>query len=209
MADPQPQYNLSGNYDDTYRPQNDDTGRHFYDTNVIRCTTRKEVEDLLAEHSVIQYSDHNRDGGTDNEVTDKSIVYGSNLVMMYLESQYEIQDLILNPLVRRWATIIAAWDLSQVRGASPPQSLQDRYLELVGIGAQDGLLDKIHHGYRPIPGIPKKPGGYPVMVNRKVDRRAGTRKIRVKRSTSTPTESKIRRDYYSPWTQYPSGGYPR
>ena len=101
----------------------------------------------------------------------------SDLVNFYCGLHYDESDLETSTLVRRWATWIACYLLSQRRGN--PAIFSDRMGEVLA------LLEEVSRHDRVIPRLPTRENLTPAMSNVHIDDKFRTHKIRVHPTIST------------------------
>ena len=111
------------------------------------------------------------------EVITDVVEEATDLVNFYCALNYNESDLETSPLVRRWATWIACYLLSQSRGN--PALFVDRMGEVLA------LLEEVSKHDRIIPRLPTREDLTPAMSNVHIDDKFRTHKIRVHHTIST------------------------
>ena len=101
----------------------------------------------------------------------------TEIINFYVNTFYEELDLSNSYLVRRWATWIACYLLSQRRGNS--SQFESKYTEILE------FLDAISQGNRIIPRLASREDFTPAMSNLHVDDRFKVHKLRVHPTIST------------------------
>lgn len=159
-------------------------------------TSVAEIRRIYSTDAVNLRLDDDDDGyvsPTDDVYTD--LVYeATDMVNLYCEQWYDPSDMAENSWVRRQATWIACYLLSQRRGN--PSQYGKRYEEIVG------LLEKVQAGQLQIPRLPHRADFTPAVSNFRVDDRFQVRKTRVQPTISsggTSSRQDLDRDRYSDW----------
>lgn len=138
-------------------------------------TSAAEMITLLGEDS----KDERYDDLTGTNLTTAEtevFAYGTDIVNQYCAEFYDEVDMVNNLWVRRRATIISVWYLSQREGEAPLYvDLYDRTI---------AELEKIHKQELRIPRLAFRDDFGPGMTNYTIDDRFSHRKIRVDPSTS-------------------------
>lgn len=101
----------------------------------------------------------------------------TDTINFYAELYYDPEDLNNSILIRRWATWIGVYLLSQRRGNSA--QYEARYIEIINI------LEQISSGDRIIPRLATREDFTPAMSNVHVDDRFRVHKLRVHPTIST------------------------
>ena len=116
------------------------------------------------------------------------IYFATQEVDMYLANKYLRVDLQNSYLIYYWASIIAAYRLTQRRCGNVPQSLQSEYEGVME------LLLKIQRGELPIAGMPGKNGVGISLSNVRMDPFFRTKGQRVETQISDSTPTAFRQD---------------
>ena len=140
-------------------------------------TSQAEIERLLSTAGALARVDDDLDGSAESGVWEDVVDEATDEINFHCEHLYEPSDMANNLWVRRRATLIGAYLLSQRRGDSG--LYHERYQKLIEV------LELVRDGKRQIPRLPTKDDYTPAMSNLRVDHRFGSRKIRVQRTTST------------------------
>ncbi len=111
----------------------------------------------------------------------KIIYVASGIVDMFLLTRYAAEDLVLNWVVRDWATVIAAYKLTMRRCGNVPTSLQWEYEQAVKV------MRDIQLGLMPIGGVASVSGPGVSLSNHRLDPRYGVNQLRVETSISDTT----------------------
>lgn len=111
--------------------------------------------------------------------------WASQTVDMYCWDRYSPSWLAQSPLVQRWASFLACYDLCSRRGNAVPDQIQ-----MHAEKAEDDLKE-IHAGRLRIPGIPQRRVCAPTWSNTRFDPRFQFRCIRVERNTSSRIASGV------------------
>ena len=147
-----------------------------------------DINRVLSSGGVIAFADHDESGTSDAGVVDDCIVRASEEINLYCRQRYSEAGLLTSSLVTRWATILAACFVCELRGNPVPASLAkeaDRLLE--------EILPNILAGKMNLPGIAYANDLRPAVSNLTVDRRWRFSKIRRTGPNSTNVASKVER----------------
>lgn len=139
-------------------------------------TTRAEMDRIFSASGVSLRID---DLSDPDDVTIFTEIIGeaTEMVNYYCSLNYEEIDLNDSFMVRRWATWIACYLLSQRRGN--PAVFSDKYEEVLA------MMEEVSNFTRIIPRLPTREDLTPAMSNLHIDDRFRTHKIRVHPTIST------------------------
>lgn len=141
-------------------------------------TSETEIERLITETGgSLRMDDLSDDADMWQEIVEEA----TDVVNQYAEGRYESSNMKLSSWVRRRATWIGAYLLSQRRGN--PSQFNQRYQEILD------ELKAVAAGQISIPRLPIREELTPAHSNLVIDDRFHSRKIRVQRNTSTGTRS--------------------
>ena len=140
-------------------------------------TSRTEMARLYSEVAVQLREDDDDDGVAESGVIQDCIDEATDMINIYCLDWHEAADMADNLTVRRWATLIACWLLSQRRGN--PEQFAGRYEQIVA------LLEKCLTGHYHIPRLATKKDFTPGVSQYVVDDRFKIRKLRVTEQIST------------------------
>jgi phage gp36-like protein len=167
---------------------------------VTHLCEEADLERLLSPYGVEAFSDHDQTGAPDTGVVDDCIDQASEELIMYLHERYEESVLATSPLVKRWATTVAAYFLCQRRGNPVPDILATEFQRIMD--PETGLAFQVAEGKRQIPGLPSRCDMRPTFSNLKVDRRYPTSKTRVTRVNSSDAPTKLTQDWRQDYPVY-------
>lgn len=162
-----------------------------------KLCSQADVERLLSVAGVIAFSDHEGQLVEDPDVLDDSIEQASGEILLYLANRYDPDALTESILVRRWATVGAAFYLCQTRNNPPPESLAGQWERL--IADPDGIIPKIGRGALRLAGVEMRYDSRPAFSNLRVDRRWPTSKVRVTRVNSSDAPTELTQKHAQPW----------
>jgi hypothetical protein len=150
--------------------------------------TQSDIERLLSSAGVLAFADHDEDGVAEVGVVDDCIVRASEEINLYCRQRYSEAGLASSSLVTRWATILGACFVCELRGNPVPASLEKEANRLL-----ETILPNILAGTMSLPGIPFGNDLRPGMSNLAVDRRYRFSKVRRTGPSSTNQQSKVAR----------------
>lgn len=153
---------------------------------------------FMTVQGVISFTEQD-DTGADSQTASECIEFSIAYLKGRLAAKYPPNLLANSPILREWATVIAARTLCTRRGNPIPDSLEMRYQEIIAL---NGLLDQVFHSVIALIDdagnvITGKASSAPVMSNLRVDRRYPNERIRVVRQTSRPVTTQLERDFAS------------
>jgi len=146
------------------------------ETLAYRYTSRAEMQRVLGASGIDLRSD-DLGGSEDSSMIDEVTGEATEMINFYAGLNYDEKDLETSFIVRRWATWIACYLLSQRRGN--PALFSDKYEETIA------LLEEVYKFNRIIPRLPTREDLTPAMSNLHIDDRFRTHKIRVHPTIST------------------------
>ena len=146
------------------------------ETLAYRYTSRAEMQRVLGASGIDLRSD-DLGGSEDSTMIDEVTGEATEMINFYAGLNYDEKDLETSFIVRRWATWIACYLLSQRRGN--PSLFSDKYEETIA------LLEEVYKFNRIIPRLPTREDLTPAMSNVHIDDRFRTHKIRVHPTIST------------------------
>lgn len=140
-------------------------------------TTREEMRRIFGEDAINLRLDDMTDPSDQDNVVEDIISYASETVLSYLLSHYDESAVSASPWVRRRATILACYYLSERRG-NPQQFVAQakRVMEDLKLVQENGIL---------IPGVPVRAADVPTVSSYRIDDRYLISKQRVVGSQST------------------------
>ena len=139
-----------------------------------------DIERLLSVNGVTAFADHDQDGIAETGVVADVIEAAQGEIDLFCRGRYSEDGLESSALVTRWATVLSAAYLCELRGNPIPDSIQraaNRILEV--------LLPQIQNGVLNLPGLAFGNDLRPAMSNLTIDRRFARSKLRVTKVNST------------------------
>lgn len=140
-------------------------------------TSQTEIERIWSTIGAQYRTDDDGDGSAESGVWNDIIIAATDEVNIYVLKWYEPGNLINNLMVRRWASIIGAFLLSQRRGN--PAQFQSEYERVLN------FLEEVSSGNKRIPRLPMRDDFTPSMRNYTIDHRFHSTKIRTVRKIQT------------------------
>ena len=142
-----------------------------------RYTTQAEIERIWSIKAAASRVDDDSDGSTESELWNDVIDEATDEVNLYAENWYDPADMVNNKWVRRQASYIGAYFLSQRRG--DPGRFHQLYERIIA------TLEKIRDGLMQIPRLGQRENQVPSISNYRVDDRYRIAKTRVQPTIST------------------------
>ena len=105
---------------------------------------------------------------------------------------YHQADLATSELVTRWCVVISARFLCQRRGNVVPQVIEEEFIRLTD--PDRGMLRRIAHGERELPGLDLRDDMRPTWSNLTIDRRYRWSKVRVTQENSSDAPTVLDQD---------------
>lgn len=143
-------------------------------------TTADEIKRIFSTAAVELRVDDDEDGyvnTTEDDVYTDIVYDATDVINLYLEQWYDPSDMAENSWIRRQATWIGCYLLSQRRGN--PSQYNKRYEEVIA------QLEKIQEGKLQVPRLPHRADFTPALSNYRIDDRNQVQKIRVQPNIST------------------------
>ena len=140
-------------------------------------TSRTEIARLFSETAVQLREDDDDDGTAESGVIQDCVDEATDTINLYCFDWYEAAAMSENLTVRRWATLIGCYLLSQRRGN--PAQFKDRYEELIA------RLERIQTGELHVPRLATKKDFTPGVSNYSINDRFRIKKVRVEQQIST------------------------
>lgn len=156
-------------------------------------TTVALLERFMSVRGADQFAAHTDGAEAEEEVKEDAINSATEEMAMYLTQRYNKEDLADHTGVQRWATSIAAYFLTIVRGLEPPESWAAEFKRLMD--PEKGIMARIAAGELKIDGLSLRSDMRPTMSNLRVVRRFNHSKIRVTRPNSTDQPSVLPRKF--------------
>lgn len=160
-------------------------------------TSQAEMERRMSALGIERWSDHEGVSVADANIVNDCINWATTELELTVGQKYSREAMAGHELVRHWATILACYFLTTVRGMDPPASLLRQYEMILE------QMERVASGERAIVDLAQREDFRPTVSNRQIDRRWRRRTVRVQTESSGGPTSKLSqrktRDYYWPF----------
>ena len=150
-------------------------------------TTQAKMERMFSVYGVLSFADHDVNGSNDTGVIDDCISWATEEINLYTWQRYTAATLATLSIVDRWATTLAVYKLTMLRGNPPPESLAEECKRIF-----EQLAD-VQSGKLTLPNAPVRSDLTPGFANLTIDRRYQRNTVRVTPSNSKPGDTDLPR----------------
>lgn len=147
--------------------------------------TQTDLETKFSSYGVTAFSDHDDTGSTNETVVDNCIDEASSEVDMYCSRFYTSAILAESRWINHACVTIALKLLCECRGNPVPDSLMNRYTEIIA------KLERLRDGLDQLPDSALRSDLRPGFSNISIDRRYRFSRARVNKTSSTQRESTL------------------
>jgi len=140
-------------------------------------TSQAEISRIVSTDAADAFTDDIDDSTSESELWDEIRAEATDMVNYYLAAWYDESDMVANSWIRRQATWLGCFLLSQRRG--DPGKYHARSEQIID------MLERISTGRKQVPRLPQKADLTPSLSNYRVDDRFYIAKIRVQPTISS------------------------